>query len=279
MKYRTNDIVAKTGVILLTVLILLVMLFPFFVMMTVMLRDPSEVYVVPPRWLPTTVTFVNLIEVWSKFKLSSYFSSSILIAAGTMILNTLICVPAAYAIARLRFPGRQSFLFGYLIIQMFSPIIVLIALFKEFAVMGLLDSFIGLIIVNTVFTLSFTTWMMFGYMKGIPASMEEAAMIDGCGRFSAIVRIILPMAAPGLVTVMIYTFIFAWNEFMCAFTFIRSTAKMPLTVGLYTFIGRSRIEWEYLTSAAFFATIPIVILFYTIEKRLVGGLVMGAVKE
>ena len=174
---------------------------------------------------------------------------------------------------------RGLILYLFLVIQMFSPVIVVISLFKIMAGIGLLDTYISLILAISVFTIAFTIWMMNGYFKSIPKEIEEAALIDGCSRVQTITRIMLPIAVPGLVTAMIYTFIYAWNEFLFGLSFIQSKPKMPLTIALYNFVGRWSTQWEMLTTAAFLAIIPVLVLFYIIEKRLVAGLAGGAVKE
>jgi multiple sugar transport system permease protein len=262
----------------LTLIILLILLFPFFVMISTMLKDGKDVYTSPPIWIPTHIEWSNFLAVWTQYDLASYFLASLIIAMGATVLNTLLCVPAAYAIARLRFPGRKVSMYLLLMIEMFSPVIVIISLFKVVARFGLLDSYIALIVLDALFTVAFNTWMMNGYFKTIPKEIEEAAMIDGCTRVQTMTRIMLPVAVPGLVTVMIYAFIFAWNEFLFALTFISSKAKMPLTIALYNFVGRWTTQWQYLTMAAFVALIPVLVLFYIIEKRLVAGLAGGAVK-
>ena len=262
----------------LTIILLLIMLFPFFVMISTMLRTSQEIYVIPTYWIPKNLTFNNFIKVWSEFKLFTYFRNSIIVAIGTTALTTLICIPAAYSVARFRFPGRRPILYLLLIMQMFSPVIIIISLFKIYVRLSLLDSFGGLIIANTVFSLSFTIWLMFGYFSSIPNEIEDAARIDGCNRVATLIRIMIPIAAPGLVTAMIYTFIVAWNDFLFALSFINAQEKMPLTLGIYQFVGRWSTQWEMLTVAAFLALIPVLVLFYLIEKQLVSGLAGGAVK-
>ena len=268
----------RPAVLLVTGIMLVVMLFPFLVMMTTMIRDGSEIYLRPPRWFPETPTLANLTAVWAEYNLFTYFQSSFIVAVGTTLLNIVLSIPAAYAVARLRFPGRSFSLYLVLAIQMFSPVIIVISLFRMFARTGLIDSYLSLILSNTVFTISFTIWMMTGYFRSIPIQIEEAARIDGCSRVQTIWRIMLPVAAPGLVTAMIYTFIWAWNEFLFALSFIKAVEKMPLTLGIYRFVGRWSTQWELLTAAAFLALIPVVLLFYLIERRLVQGLAGGAVK-
>jgi multiple sugar transport system permease protein len=265
-------------VVPLTVIILLVLLFPFFVMVSTMLKSGQDVYTSPPFWIPHHIEWSNFVTVWTQYQLANYFVASVIIAVGATVLNTLLCVPAAYAVARLRFVGRKFALYLLLMIEMFSPVIVVISLFKIMAQMGLLDRFIGLIILDALFTVAFNTWMMNGYFKTIPKDIEEAALIDGCSRVQTMTKIMLPISVPGLVTVMIYAFIFAWNEFLFALTFISSKDKMPLTIALYNFVGRWTTQWQYLTMSAFLAIIPVLLLFYVIEKRLVAGLAGGAVK-
>jgi multiple sugar transport system permease protein len=265
-------------VVPLTIIILLFLLFPFFVMISTMLKSGKDVYTSPPMWIPTHVRWDNFVAVWTQYDLGGYFLSSIIIAFGTTVLNTLLCIPAAYAVSRLNFVGRKVALFVLLMIEMFSPVIVVISLFKIVSRIGLLDTYWSLIIMDALFTVAFNTWMMNGYFKTIPKEIEEAALIDGCSRPQTITRIMLPIAVPGLVTVMIYAFIFAWNEFLFGLTFITSKDKMPLTIALYNFVGRWTTQWQFLTMAAFLALIPVLILFYVIEKRLVAGLAGGAVK-
>jgi multiple sugar transport system permease protein len=276
MKWRNRG---KPAAMIITLLLLLFLLFPFFVMISTMLRSGEEVYATPPYWIPKHIILTNFVKVWAEYDLLVYFKSSLIIALGATVLNTLLTIPAAYAVARLRFVGRGFVLYLFLVIQMFSPVIVVISLFKIMAGLGLLDTYASLIMANAVFTIAFTIWMMNGYFRSIPIEIEEAAMIDGCSRVQTITRVMIPIAVPGLVTAMIYTFIFAWNEFLFGLTFIQSQPKMPLVLGLYNFVGRWTTQWEFLTTAAFLAIIPVLVLFYIIEKRLVAGLAGGAVKE
>jgi len=275
MKWRNRS---KPLAIILTILLLLFLLFPFFVMLSTMLKTQKEVYTSPPSWIPKMPQFANLIRIWTEFEFGVYFKSSLIIALGTMVLNTLLTVPAAYAVARLRFVGRGLILYLFLVIQMFSPVIVVISLFKTMAALKILNTYFSLILANSVFTIAFTIWMMNGYFRSIPMEIEEAALIDGCSRVQTITRIMLPIAVPGMVTTMIYSFIAAWNEFLFGLTFIQSQEKMPLVLGLYNFVGRWTTQWELLNAAAFVALIPVLVLFYIIERRLVAGLAGGAVK-
>lgn len=276
MRQRTA---AKLVTIVLTAALLAVLLFPFLVMISTMLRSSTEIYVKPPRWIPQRVVFTNFVQVWAEYDLLVYFRSSLIIAVGATLLNGCLTTPAAYAVSRLRFAGRSVILFLFLVVQMFSPVIVVISLFKIMAGVRLLDTYLSMILAVTVFTIAFTTWMMSGYFRSIPLEIEEAALIDGCSRLRTMVRVMLPIAAPGVVTAMIYTFIYGWNEFLFGLSFMQSKGKMPLTIALYNFVGRWSTQWEMLTTAAFLAIIPVLALFYLIEKQLVAGLTGGAVKQ
>lgn len=258
--------------------ILLVLLFPFFVMVSTALKPLEEVYATPPHWIPRSVRWENFSDIWEKYPLGAYFKNSFIVALGTTLVNMAFCIPAAYAVARLRFRAKSFIMYLILVVQMFSPIIVVISLFKIVARLGLLNTLLSLILTNGVFTLTFSIWLLGGYFRSVPKEIEEAALIDGCSRLGSIVRVLLPVAMPGVVTTVIYTFITAWNEFMFALTFITSMEKRPLTLGLYNFIGRWTVQWHYLMAAALLALLPVVILFFFIERELVRGLAGGAVK-
>jgi multiple sugar transport system permease protein len=276
MKWKTRS---KWIAFILTVAILLPILFPFFVMISTMFKTMKDAYSTPPHWIPAKFIFTNFVDVWSEYKLLMHIKSSLIIAIGTTLLNAVTTVPAAYAVARLNFVGRKILLYLFLIIQMFSPVIIIISLFRFVIGIGMYDTYAALILTMTVFTLSFTIWMMNGYFSAIPKSIEEAALIDGCSRVQIMGKIMIPIAAPGLVTVMIYTFIYAWNDFFFPLVFIQSQEKMPLTLALFHFVGRWSTQWNYLTAATFIALIPVLLMFYLIEKQLVSGLAAGAIKE
>ena len=273
-----RDLNLKTIIYILLAVMLAINLFPFFITLTTSLKSIGEIYTSPPTWIPTEITFKNYREVFERYPMGRYFLNSFIIATGATLLNAAVSIPAAYATARLRFRGKRSFMYLLLIMQMFSPIIIIMALFRQMSVFGLLNSYTGLILANTVFTLAFSIWMLSTYFLNIPVELEESAMIDGCNRFQAVVKVMLPLAAPGLVATMVYTFITAWNEFIFALTFTITPEMRPLTVGLYNFIGRWSVQWQYITAAAILAVVPVVLLFMLIEKQLIRGLTSGAIK-
>jgi multiple sugar transport system permease protein len=259
-------------------LALFVLLFPVLVMISTAFKTIDEVYRVPPTWLPSPVAWPNFIEIWARYPLASYIRTSLIIAGGATFLNLLAAVPAGYAVARLRFRGRALFMLLLLVIQMFSPVIVLIPLFKVMARLHLLDTYWSLIVTNTVFTLAFSIWMLASYFQSIPMEVEEAALVDGCSRGQAIMRVAIPLAAPGVATTIIYIFISVWNEFIFALTFVTRMEMRTLTVGLYHFVGRWTVQWHHLMAAALVGVVPVVILFMLVQRHLVRGLTVGAVR-
>ena len=192
----------------------------------------------------------------------------------------LVALPAAYYTSRHRFRGRGAFLLLVLATQMLQPTALIVGIYKEFLDFGLLglNPVWSLILVNAGFNLAFAVWILNAYISSIPVELEQAAMVDGSGRLGALFRITLPLAMPGVVTALIFTFIAAWNEFIAALTLTTSTGDYPLTVRLDSFIGQYTVDWQHLFGASVVATIPVFILFALIEGRVVGGLTAGSVK-
>jgi multiple sugar transport system permease protein len=256
-----------------------VLIFPYAVMLLTSLKSKDTVYSIPPTLLPEEWVFTNYLDVWTVVPLKHYVINSVLLASGSTLLALICAIPAAYALARMRFSGRRIYLYAVIATQIFSPIVLLVGLFREMRWFGLLDSLWALVLINGAFFQAFAIWILSGYFASIPYSLEEAAWIDGCTRLGAVRRIVLPLALPGLVTTGIFVFIQSWNEFVVALTIILTETKKPLTVGIFSFFGRYDVEWGYVFATSLIATIPVVVLFLVIEKYLVSGLTAGGVKE
>ena len=241
-------------------------------------RSHDELYSTPTTHFPQIWQWRNYIDVWGNAPIASFLKSSLIVAISATILVLIVSLPAAYFIARYRFKMRGPFLLLVLATQMFSPTALIIGIFREVDFFKLLDSYLALIILNAGFNLAFSIWLLTGFFSSIPVEIEEAALIDGCTRIQALRRVTLPIALPGLVTAVIFTFVAAWNEFTIALTIMSSVDKKPIPVGITQFIGQYDVAWEYLFSATMIAIVPVVILFIMIEKYLVGGLTAGSVK-
>ncbi|MCI8870967.1 MAG: carbohydrate ABC transporter permease [Lawsonibacter sp.] len=253
-------------------------LYPYFAMFCTALKSRGEIFAVEGTILPVTALWSNFIDIWSRAPMARYLLNSILIASGSTLIAMLCGIPAAYALARMKFKGQTAFLGLVIVSQMFAPVVLLIGIYQVMQTLGLTDSILGLIFINAAFNQAFTIWLLRGTFMGISAEMEQAATIDGCSRIQAMLRVLLPVAAPGIVTTLIFIFINAWNEYTVALCLISTDTLKPLTVGINTFNGYNIIEWQYLFAASIFAIIPVVILFMGIEKNLVSGLASGGVK-
>lgn len=261
--------------------VLVVLLFPFLVMTSTALTPRDEVMAPHKRWVPRNPRPQNFVEVFQEVPLGRHFLNSLIIAVGATLVSVGCATPAAWALSRLRFPGRSSFLFTVLVTQMFSPIVLIMALYRLMSGYGLLEGpwvYLSLILANGAFSLAFSVWLLTGYFSTVPTEVEEAAMIDGCTRLGTLRRVILPLSLPGIVTTVIFAFIAAWNEFMFALTLVGQKEYEPLTVGIYSFVERYGTQWPYLCAASLLATIPVVVLFLAIERQLMRGLTAGALK-
>lgn len=253
-------------------------LYPYFAMICTALKSRSEIFSANGTVFPITAVWSNFIDIWKRAPMGKYMLNSILIAGGSTLIAMICGIPAAYALARMRFKGQTAFLGFIIVSQMFAPVVLLIGIYKVMMSLHMTNSIIGLIFINAAFNQAFTVWLLRGTFLGISAEMEQAATIDGCNKMQAMFRVLLPVAAPGIVTTLIFIFINAWNEYTVALTLISTDALKPLTVGINIFNGYNMIEWQYLFAASLFAIIPVVILFMCIEKNLVSGLASGGVK-
>ena len=253
-------------------------IYPYINMILTSLKPHGELYSTPTKRLPVDWQFNNYLDVWSKAPIADFLRASIVVSIFATLLVLLVSVPAAYYIARNRFKGRAAFLLLVLATQMFSPTALIIGIFREVKFFGLLDTWLALIIVNAGFNLAFAVWLLSGFFASVPVEIEEAAMVDGCTKFSALRRIVLPVTLPGLVTAVIFTFVATWNEFTVALTIMSSPQRQPISTGITTFVGQYDVAWEYLFTTTAIAIVPVVILFISIEKYLVGGLTAGSVK-
>lgn len=260
------------------ILMALVILYPYLVMVSTALKSRAEIYAAKGTVFPVTWLWSNFTDIWSKAPLLRYFVNSVIVAGGSTLIAIFCGIPAAYALARMKFKGQKFFLGLVIVSQMFSPVVLLIGIYRVMSTLHMTDSLLGLIFINAAFNQAFAIWLLRGTFVSISPDMELAARIDGCNKVQAMIKVLLPITAPGIVTTLIFIFINAWNEYTIALTLISTDLNKPLTVGITIFNGYNMIEWQYLFVASLFATIPVVILFMCIEKHLVSGLASGGVK-
>ena len=202
---------------------------------------------------------------------------SLVVAVGTVVLGLAVSVTAAYAFSRFRFAGRRLLMLQFLLVNMFPIVLLILPLFVMMRRLGILDTHIGLILANATVAIPFAVWMLTSYVAAIPRSLDEAAMIDGCSRLTALRRVVLPLAMPGIISTGIYIFITAWNEYLYALTLGGRNVR-TVTVAIQTLIGEYQIEWGLLAAGGVVGALPATLLFLVVQRRLIGGLTQGAVK-
>ena len=254
------------------------LLAPYGAMLLTALKPEAELRITPPRLLPVTWRPQNFWTVLRDPEFQSWLRVSLVVAVASTALVIVAAVPAAYHTARHRFPGRGAFLFLVLVSQMFAPTALVVGLYREFFELGLINTYAALILVNAAFNLAFAIWILRAFFASIPREIEEAAEVDGCGHAGALLRIILPVALPGIVTATIFAFIAAWNEYIVALTLMTDAGMRPLTVGITSYVTAYVQHWDLLFAASVIAIVPVVVLFALIEPYLIGGLTAGGVK-
>ena len=277
-KRSKNSRIKSVSLSLIGIIVAFLFIFPYVTMLSTALKPKSDITDMPPTYFPKIYEWGNFIKVFQEIPFGMYMRNTLVISIATMIIGIIVAVPAAYYVARNNFRLRTPFLLLVLITQMFSPTSLLIGIYRELSIFNLVNTYQGLILVNVSFILAFSVWILSSFFKSIPVEIEEAAFIDGASRFQTFRKISLPLAAPGIVTTAIFTFIAAWNEYVVAYTLASSPEKQPFSVGLSLLTGLYEVKWNFLFAGSLIAIIPIIILFISIEKYLVGGLTAGSVK-
>ncbi len=259
-------------------LVLAFALAPFLWMLLTSIKPNADLSQFPLRYLPSSTTFEHYRTLIQRTSFPINLLNSLLIASGAVLLGLATSVPAAYSFSRFRFRGRRTLMTSFLVINMFPIVLLIIPLFVLMRALGLIDTFIGVIIGHSTFSIPFSIWMLVSYFNAIPRDLDEAAMIDGASRLQTIRLVVLPLVMPGIVTTAIYVFITSWNEYLFAMMLSGETVR-PVTVALQLFIGEFTVQWGILTAGGTIIALPVTILFLFVQKRLVGGLTAGAVKS
>ncbi len=255
-------------------------MFPLYWMISTSLKTADQLFTRPPTWFPIPIEFGNYVAalVNNQDMLRS-LGNSLIVSVGTTALTILLAAPAAYGLARLRLRWTAALMLPFLIAQLLPAINVALPMFALFTQWGLVNTFPGLILANTVGTLPFAVIVLRPFYLSIPRELEEAASVDGANRFDAFFRIVLPLVRPGLVTVGVFAFVMAWGEFIFALTLTTNRDLQPVTVTLNSFIGLYGTEWGPLMAASTVVAIPIVLVFAIFQKYITGGLAAGSVKD
>jgi multiple sugar transport system permease protein len=258
--------------------LLVLVLFPFYWMAVTSFKTEDQMRSLVSMFWPSPFALENYVQLVTKTDFLSWFGNSAIVAVSSTLVATAIGTLGAYALARLKFLGRAFMSSAVLITYLVPPSILFIPLYAQIRTFGLSDSLAGLIAAYPSFTVPFVTWLLMGYFESIPIELEEAAMIDGSTRFGAFRRVILPLAAPGVLAASLYAFTQAWNEFLYALVFITNVKLRTLPVGLSSFITGDVYGWGYLMAGAVLTTLPVIGVYIYLQKYMVEGLTAGSVK-
>lgn len=263
-------------------LIILVCLagFPFYWMIIASLKPLVHLAMNPLNlWpVPGELSVAAYKKVWFQFGFGRFFLNSLYVSGITVFLTIVLATLAAYTIARIRFRGRTFLSRSILIIYMFPAIVIAVPLYTLFTKFGLRNNLNGLILLYLAQTLPVAIYMLYSYFKTLPPDLEEAGLIDGCSRFGVIWRVTVPLSLPAMVSVALYTFMIAWNEFLFAFLFLDSPKNFTLSRGIMQIADNINVSQQLLMAASVIATVPIIVLFLLLERYLVKGLTAGGVK-
>lgn len=260
---------------------LIFVLAPFVEAFVVSLRPLDSVFSIPYRFITEEMSFQAYVDMWTNVPLLwLYILNSFFIASAVTILALIAIIPAAYAFSRFTFRGRDGLLAAFLAVNMVQGAVLIIPLFKVMQQLGLLNTYFAMIAPGTAFVIPTGIWLLRSYLQKIPKELEEAAWADGAGRIYTLVRVIIPIATPGIMVVAIATFITAYaQQFLYALTFNSVNELNPLPVGLFQFFGRQTVVWNELMAASLVGILPVLIVYVFLQRHIVAGLTAGAVKE
>jgi ABC-type glycerol-3-phosphate transport system permease component len=239
-------------------------------------KSTAELIAIPPVWVPNFANLQNFYDVITQFW--PFIVNSLIATVGATILALVLAVPTAFALVNHRFRGREALADWILSTRMMPPIAAAVPLFVIFKGVGLLDSLLGLIIAYAGFNLPFAVWMTMSFIRRVPKELIEAARLEGCTWWQVLKDVVLPLSKSGLAAVATFVFIFAWNEFMLAlFLTTREAKTFPVVIS--SFVGTGRVYWEYIAAASVIQCLPPVLFTFFMQKHIVSGVTMGAVKD
>ena len=277
-----KKITGKKNIILsvLSILLLCVLLFPLFWILMTSLKTEQEIFRIPPTIIPEKLNLASYaaqVET-GDFNMFQSFANSFIISIGATIISVVLAVPASYGIAKYRFRGRKVMLLGFLVTQMLPVAVLLTPMFILFRGMNLYNTAGSAILADATIGIPFSILILKNYFAYIRKDLEEAAYIDGCNRFSAFIRVLIPIAKPGVMVCAIFSFLYAWGDLAYGMTFIIDQQKRPITAGIFNFMGQYGTKWSYLTAFSVVTIIPVALIFIFMQKYIISGMTSGAVK-
>ena len=260
--------------------VLFFFLFPIYWMFVASLKDNSVLMRLPPQFYPTFSTLESYKTVFESSKYMRYIENSLIVASITVVIDLLFSVFAGYSLSRFRYPGRKAIMTVTLSAQVFPTVVILISLYEFFSKFKLMNNFLGLALADVAMSLPLSVWMLKSFCDGVPRSLDEAARVDGCGRFRTMMEIVVPLLAPGMLAVGIYSFLMSWDDYLLGLVIMTKTPKKTLPVGISeSFLGEFGFDYAGMMTISVVASLPVLLLFLIFQKYMVAGLTGGAVKE
>jgi multiple sugar transport system permease protein len=257
------------------------LLLPIYQMIVTALKPTASAWSIPPTLYPHNITLDHFVNMWEIVpRLPLYLGNSFIYGIGVAVISLLIGVPSAYGLSRFSMKLKNPLLVALIYGNMFAPIMLLVPLKESLALVGLTDTYLGMILAGSIFTTPFSTWLLVSYFRNIPIDLEEAAFVDGANRWKVLTKVVLPLTVPALIAVGIYAFITGWSQqFLLALVLVQNDKLMPVTQGLYQFFSRSSVRWTELMAAALMTSFIPFLMFISVQRYLVKGMTSGAVKE
>ncbi|MGA7303803.1 MAG: carbohydrate ABC transporter permease [Rhodothermales bacterium] len=253
-------------------------LLPFLWMLSTSFKPLAEVNQYPPVWIGPNMTIEPYVDMFSFLPFATYTLNSFLVAISATVLTLVFGSLAGFSLSRFRFRGKHLLLMLFLLSQMLPGASVVIPLFQLLRKLGLYDSLVGLTLIHTAVLLPFVIWLLYGFFNTVPREVEDAALIDGCSRFGALRRVILPLILPGLGATALFAFLGSWNEFFFALLLTTSDTARTIPVGIGLFVGEYRDVWNQMSAAAVLFSLPPLVLFMMMRRTFVKGLAAGAIR-
>ncbi len=258
--------------------LLVVVLTPFYWMVNTSLKTSAQVQSLEPYYYPRPLTLRNYVELLTATRFPVWIRNSATVALGATLVTVVVSCLAGYSLTRIRYPGRRLLATTVLIVYLVPPTLLFIPLYTILNGLGLSNTLWALLVAYPTFTVPFCTWLLMGFFRSIPPDLEDAAMVDGANRIQAFRRVILPLAAPGVLAAGLFAFTLAWNEFLYALVFVHDTELKTVPVGLNDLMFGDIFLWGQLMAASVLTTVPVVVLYTYLQRYMVEGLTAGAVK-
>lgn len=263
---------------LLTIFMCVMAVLPVLWMLLSSLRPLNEFFKMPQTIFPNVWTLENYADLIRKTSFGTWILNSVIVSFFTILICIIAATLASYSLARFTYKGRKAFVMFSMMSYMMPSVLIVIPMYLSFAKLRLVDNLAGLVISYVALTLPYSIWLLRAFFKSLPFSLEESAAIDGAGTLTILLRIVLPMSLPGLISTSTYAFTYVWNEYLFAAILLSSDAKMTFPVGLKSFVSDLYVRWEYIMTGGILVSIPAIILFLFTQKQLIQGLSAGAVK-